>query len=390
MKLSMSAGHQNHVRLKVAGGLLALAAGLFSVQARALECGFTNIFTENISIPVVGLGIATAGEDIPVGKILYTANHNVTPRLTEYYCTAKTAQEIQDNPTMNAYNTVSVVSTPSGAAVSSGNEDVFPTNVPGIGVSFTITSSTPLASKFPSTWDRDNLIGFGTMTRQLSQLRAVEIKLIKTGPIAKGTQQVSGASFPTFQISSGSRYPVVDHHVFVNLSFNGVTTVHTKTCQLATSDIEVNLGNHEVNSFDGPGKSTEWKNFDIILQGCPPFYGYGNYEFTENTGNLTGSNTDNVASIVFRSANGVVEGNPLLARLDSSVNAATGVGIELSRRDISESIAMDGSGGFNLPNLPREDNATYTIPLKARYVQTDTMVKPGLANGSVVFTITYL
>lgn len=365
---------------------------VFASSARAATCGFTELFYDNFSTPVVGPAISTVGEDVPVGKVLYKHEYRGKIRATAYECTF-TVEDIEAgfSSPMNTYTKYEVMSTPSGPAVRTGGQDVFPTNIPGIGAVISLYTSNGYVSEYPGLWEHTTApIGYGTLTQGLGQYSYIKLELIKTGPIPPGTQQVIGAALPTFQITSGSKLPFPTSHVFATISFAGNTTMYTKTCQLATSDIEVNLGSHDVSGFNSTGKTTEWKNFDIVLQGCPPFYGYGDYKYTEATGKLTGANTDNVASIVFRSANGVVEGNPLLARLDSSVNAATGVGIELSRRDISESIAMDGSGGFNLPNLPKEDNATYTIPLKARYVQTDTTVKPGLANGSVVFTITYL
>ncbi|MDK6932428.1 fimbrial protein [Klebsiella aerogenes] len=390
MKLSMSSGHKLNSWLKIAGGLVVMITCLFSAPSRAVECGFSKTFTDNISIPVVGSGISTAGEDIPIGKVLYSQTYTVAPyRETKFSCTIKDT-EIENGPiSMNVYTRIEVVSTPSGPALKSGGKDIFPTNIPGIGVIFTILSNR-LDSSFPSTWENTTPLGFGTLTQGLGQFSQVKIEFIKTGPIAPGVQQIQGAALPSFQVVSGSNSPSVMSNVFINLNFTGTTTVHTKTCQLATSDIEVNLGSHEVNMFDSPGKSTEWKDFDIVLQGCPPFYGYGNYKFKEASGISVGSNTDNVVSIVFKSANGTVEGNPLLAKLDGGVNAATGVGIELSQRDISGSIPMDGSDGFKLLNLTKEDNATYKIPLKARYVQTDSTVKAGPANGSVIFTITYL
>lgn len=387
MSSSISSGHKYNVRLRILCNLLALIAGLFSAQVRALHCEFTDIFTDNITIPVIGSGISTAGEDTPVGTVLYSQTFTQPVVKTFYECSVDTTDE--PHYMMNVYTRTEVASTPSGPAKRDSGNDIFPTNISGIGAIFYIWGVNNV-SAFPDTWERTIQIGYGTNTLSLGQFLRAKIELIKTGPIAPGVQQVQGAALPAFRVISGSNSPFVTSNVFVNLNFTGVTTVHTKTCQLATSDIEVNLGSHDVSGFNSTGKTTEWKNFDIVLQGCPPFYGYGDYKYTEATGKLTGANTDNVASIVFRSANGVVEGNPLLARLDSSVNAATGVGIELSRRDNSESIAMDGSGGFNLPNLLKEDNATYIIPLKARYVQTETTVKPGLANGSVVFTITYL
>lgn len=41
MKLSMGSGYKFKVRQKIVYGLLTLTAGLFSVNAQALECGLT-------------------------------------------------------------------------------------------------------------------------------------------------------------------------------------------------------------------------------------------------------------------------------------------------------------------------------------------------------------
>ncbi|QGN39155.1 fimbrial protein [Klebsiella oxytoca] len=367
-------------------------ACIFTSQAQAVFCEFSSLITNDISIPVIGLGISTASEDVPVGKVLYSQTY--TPALNtvrSISCTVSDEEAVAGlSFTKHEYVKFTTISTPSGPAIKSGGQDIFPTNISGVGAIFYISGINPNYTSFPSVWDDSYTIGIGTSSRTMTMFNRVKIELIKTGPIPAGYQQVEGSSFPTFQISSGLYSPTPMNNVFVNLNFVGSTTIHTKTCQLATANIDVNLGNHAVGDFTSPGTVTEWKDFDIVLQGCPPFYGYGNYTYNGRTDELTGSNADNVISIGLQSANGVIEGNPSLAKLDAGTNAATGIGIELSQRNISGSIPLDGSGGFNLTNLTQQDNATYTIPLKARYVQSDANVTAGPANGSVVFTITYL
>ena len=388
MKVSLTITRFFNAKIRLITCLGIGLACLFTSQAQALNCEFSPLFTDNVSIPVVGTGISTVGEDIPVGKVLYSSFYHSSLRTTRFSCTVEYDDE--GIYTMHSYVRVDAVSTPSGPAVRSDNKDIFPTNVAGIGAIFYISGIETNINTFPHLWEISSQINVGTISRAIGQFSRVKVELIKTGPIAGGTQLVEASSFPTFQITTGSNSPIPMSNVFVNLGFVGSTTMHTKTCQLATANIDVNLGNHSVSDFTSPGTVTEWKDFDIVLQGCPPFYGYGSYTYVESTGRLTGSNADNVVSITFKSANGVIEGNPSLAKLDAGTNAATGVGIELSQRNISGSIPLDGSGGFNLTNLTQEDNATYTIPLKARYVQSDTNVTAGPANGSVVFTITYL
>lgn len=364
---------------------------VFASSARAATCGFTELFYDNFSTPVVGTGIATVGEDVPVGKVLYNHNYQGSGNKTAYACTF-TEEDIEAGFTspMNTYTKYEVISTPSGPATRMGDRDVFPTNVPGIGAVITLLTASGYISQYPGLWEyTTSPIGWGTITQGLGQYSYIKLELIKTGPVPPGTQQVIGAALPTFQVTSGSKSPFPTSHVFATINFAGNTTVYTKTCQLATPDIEVDLGQHPVTDFGGPGSVTGWKNFDIILRDCPPFYGYGDYTYREFSGQTIDRSTDNEVNIRFVSANGTVDGNPLLAKINQEPSAARGVGIELSQRESSDSIALDGSGGFPLLNLSKDDNATYTIPLKARYVQTESVVGAGKANGSVVFTITY-
>nr|WP_181375071.1 fimbrial protein [Pectobacterium carotovorum] len=353
-------------------------------KAQAVTCETTSDMGFNlmVDIPLIGSAISTIGEDVPVGGEIYSINYIIPTNPTIHYSCDSDA-DLRINYKNEA------ISMPSGGPVNSGQDSIYPTNIPGIGVKFAIRGANFNPSQFPF----NSTIEFSATEHSILVLRPMQIvvfKFIKTGPIEQtAARQILASSLPTFQISLDSQSPYVDYRVVGTIRFSGEIAIHTKTCQLATSDIRVNLGNHEVNSFDGAGKATEWKGFDIVLKGCPPFYGYGNYRTNPSSGIVSGSNIDNAVALTFRSVNGVVDNNPKLAKIDSGVNAATGVGIELSRGDIDDSISLDGSKGFNMPNLLQEDNANYTIPLKARYVQTDATVKPGPANGSVTFTITY-
>lgn len=364
---------------------------MFASSVRAATCGFTNLFFESFSTPVVGTGIATVGEDVPVGKVLYTSRYQGNGRNTSYECTftIEDARAGFSSP-MNTYTKYEVVSTPSGPATRIGGRDVFPTNIPGIGAVITLMTASGNISEYPGLWEHTTPpLSYGTLTQGLGQFSHIGLELIKTGPVPPGTQQVIGAALPTFQITSGSKLPFPTSHIFATISFAGNTTMYTKTCQLATPDIDVDLDQHPVTDFSGPGSVTQWKNFDIVLRDCPPFYGYGDYTYRGFNGTTIDKSTQNEVNIRFVSANGTVDGNPLLAKINQEPNAARGVGIELSQRESSESITLDGSGGISLLNLTKDDNATYIIPLKARYVQTETVIGAGKANSSVVFTITY-
>jgi type 1 fimbria pilin len=367
-------------------GRIVLIALIMSILpfgvAQAIDCELTSKYGWNIAenYPVYGSGLSTVGEDLPVGGIIYS-NRTLNSKGTyiDYTC--------DDYATAVVYRKIEVVSTPYGPPIISGNQSIYPTNVQGIGVVFDIYSVNNEVSTFPDYWE-DNF-GVSLLSYvKLNPLQRVTFRLVKTGTVDKvGSQQVLAASFPTFRIVVGAKQPVAYEYIAAVIQFQGNIMLHTKTCQISTPQIDVELGSHEVTGFTSPGSVTPWKKFDIKLVNCPPFYGYGNYN--NSFGSISDSVEPNKVLFGFKSAYGTVLNNSRLAKIESGSNSATGVGIELSQENEGESIALDGSSGIELKNLNTTDNSVYTIPLQARYVQYDSEVKPGLANGAVVFTVTY-
>lgn len=369
------------------------------------NCGFTNTMGWGLStsLPVIGNGLSTVGEDLPVGATIYSnalfgsgigggnsvnAIYECQNDIVNIESGAGASTEKGKSVNVTFFRRIDAVSLPSGAPVISGGKAIYPTNIPGIGVTFEIWALRN-ATSFPDTWEESFVSGGNGNLRTYAGVSKIAFTLVKTGAIDKtvGIQQISASSFPVFQVVYGTTVPVAEENILTTISFTGDIIFHTRTCQLATPNIDVALGEHQVSHFKAVGTVTEWKDFDITLKDCPPFYGYGIYE---NYSGIMYNETElNKVSLSFTSANGSVESNPLLAKIDSSPDSAQGIGIELSQRDESTSINMDGTGTFDLGNLTTVDNATYNIPLKARYVQYDETVKGGLANGAVVFTITY-
>jgi len=68
LRLFSLSTHWRRTLCRLACGALALTA----LQAQAYTCGFNTLFYDNISIPVIGPGMSTVGEDVPVGQVLYT------------------------------------------------------------------------------------------------------------------------------------------------------------------------------------------------------------------------------------------------------------------------------------------------------------------------------
>ena len=373
---------------RLLSGMLVLS-GLFSGAAQATPCELTSAYGFNNQdvITVLGTGLSTVGEDLPVGSVIYNVTDTVARGLgnsLKYEC-----PDMEGTEKVLVYRNLNVISQPSGTPTISGGEAIYPTNVPGIGVVITFRSfSGPMVSVFPDYKEEDFLMGSG-VSIHIQALQTAIFKLVKTGPVDNSaSQKVDASSFPVFQIIVGVKGFDPKEEIVHTVRFGGQLTLYTKTCQLVNTDINVELGSHMLSDFNGISSASQWKNFDIVLKDCPPFKGYGTYSgrFGELTG---GSVKDNEVNIKFNSAYGPVPGNNYLAMIESKPGSAEGVGIELSRRDESLGIAMDGSGGFDLKQLITDGSTLINIPLKARYVQYDEKLKPGSANSAVVFTITY-
>lgn len=360
---------------------------LASFQTQAYKCDYSPFFHDNLTIPVIGSGMSTVGEDVPVGQVLYSTTFLRAVREISRTCQEEPNDDMATLPKVNLYSMVEAISMPAGTPITQNDKSIFPTNVPGVGVSFDLNVLPVNGSKFPAYWEKDVLPG--SFSEAIKPLTIVRLNIIKTGKISPGTHQILGSSFPTFQIIVGSKYPYVFEQPFVTLSFSGATTMYTKTCQLATSVVDVNLGTHQRSDFTGVGSTGPWESFDILLKDCPAFVGYGTYLYDEDKQLTFGSNTENQVGITFNSIHGVVANNPLLANLESGPDSATGIGIELAERNSANSLKLDGTASFPLKNLPTIDGSDYVIPLKARYVQYEDSVKAGKANGAAVFTITY-
>ncbi|WP_336185682.1 fimbrial protein [Klebsiella grimontii] len=362
---------------------------LFSVTAQAVSCEFSSQYgfnNQNV-ITVIGTGLSTVGEDLPVGSVIYKVSDNVTHGLNnalKYECPGMEGEE-----KVFVYRDLKIISQPNGAPEISGGKAIYPTNVPGVGVVLTLRSFTgPMVSKYPD-YKEEPFTVSGGYTIYMQALQMVVFELVKTGPVdSSASQKVDASTFPVLQVIVGVKGFQPKEEVVHTVRFSGQIMLYTKTCQLVNTDINVDLGNHMLSDFNGVSSASQWKNFDITLKDCPPFKGYGTYsgKFGELTG---GSVKDNEVNIKFNSAYGSVPGNNYLAMIESKPGSAEGVGIELSRRDESLGIAMDGSGGFDLKQLITDGSTLINIPLKARYVQYDENIKPGSANSAVVFTITY-
>jgi major type 1 subunit fimbrin (pilin) len=238
---------------------------------------------------------------------------------------------------------------------------VYQTNLSGIGVKVVapITNTGTPITLNPSLWQEQwsylpNLsTGFSS---------AWQIQLVVTGPVTTGTLVLPPVLAES--INSDSPNSLVNQILFANLTISGSTNIVVVTC--TTPDVTVNMGNHSASEMSGIGSTTSSTSFSIALNACPAGMPGIQYEI------------DPITTIVGGLGNSVVT-------LDGT-STASGIGLQL----------LDGTGNPFTLGTPvtfsgynSGTGGSYTIPLRARYYQTDSQIKPGSANTSMIFTVKY-
>lgn len=373
-----SAQKRSLKRLPLVAGLL---AALASAGAMANTC---QLASDNplgnqpvtATMPLVG-GNLTVGRDMPLGSEIYRQTFMPSTN-TILHCVNLTGRILERN-----YFT----STPLPLAAWTGNPyggKVYESGVAGIGVAIWFRSDT-----LPYNWVMTNCDSMMANCRVNSGAgnMALVVSLIKIGEVSPG-------------VINGARFPVVIRDLLTDntlttlrLGFSGNINIVSRTC--STPDVAVAMGKHYLREFSGVNSATPWQDFSIALNNCPAFHGF--YSGVGPRWNQSGP----VDDLNTR------KGNVLLLRLDpvrTAINPGQGIlsldpsapGDAPAASGIGLQVADSHGGALPLATLrtsgitPRaQEGASYTIPLKARYIQTASRVTAGPANASAVFTINY-
>lgn len=237
---------------------------------------------------------------------------------------------------------------------------VFNTNLPGVGLIMQVNSYGPgrsfgpysitdsgwwIAGAYPGPFFG---VSFGT---------SIAFAFVKTGPITPGTVSlgaVAQAAMADQGIVATTRLPV---------TVTGSPVFTAAAC--TTPNIPVDLGTHRTSEFSGPNSVTSSVNFDLALNNCPAGMNAIQYQVDAVTPIISATNS--------------------VVALDAS-STASGVGLQL----------LNGSGtpfplgsAQTFSGYSSATGGSYTIPFKARYLQTGSTVGPGRANSVMTFTMTY-
>nr|WP_315413572.1 fimbrial protein [uncultured Pseudomonas sp.] len=361
-----------------------LAGGLWSVAHVAVAaCKPNEGNTAFDGVTQLQIANLTVGRELPLGAVIYRQRLTVTPLVNSVGCTF-------DTPAYG-YDFLLAVKPLPQASWSTGvyGGKVYESGVPGIGVALVGRPSNSEVIAPHSTYRSPcrNEGGCGYTIFPLYQ--QAEIRLIKIGNVTAGT--IRGSDLPTFQAGLGLNDAA--SIPFLKVNFAGSINIVSRTC--TTPDVNVDMGAHKVSEFSGINTGTPWKDFAIALNDCPAFH--GSYP---TTGPNVGSDGSAI-SAGDKAANAIryrldpnqtpINASKGVMKLDGSAEgdpaAASGVGLQVA--DASETpvaLATLQASGIT----PTATNgASYSIPLKARYLQTESKVTGGPANATAVFTINY-
>ncbi|EPV8382056.1 fimbrial protein [Enterobacter cloacae] len=329
----------------------------------------------------------SVSNDMPDGTVLYQQRYrpgfssvtvNCDKAATWYYITTMTSTP---QPLSGWSGTV----IPSeSTSWSSWAGKIYETGLPGIGLTYSMLSA---HGAVPA--NIGGSCAASTSCTETNSMLSVYLTLVKTGPVSPGV--INAANFPTMNMALGRKTSAVD---LFTLSFSGSIDVSLPTC--TTPDYTILLGKWTTSSFNGKGSTTPWVQSDIHLTNCEVFNGsqvtsWDNVS-SDNGTISTGTFKNNAWSISFSPVSSLIDAtNGIMSVDNSSSDAATGIGIQISAGDVAT--ADTNIIDFGLPitgGLPSDGTGSIIIPLSARYIQTEDSVTAGTANGKLIYTISYL
>lgn len=267
---------------------------------------------------------------------------------------------------------------------------IYPTGLPGIGVKFGFQSGSYLYN-FPGAGVVSGTCGSSTSTNCYwsNGYNAYSwLVLVKTdNTVTPGT--INASTLPVLTYALGQSGNMVDVY---RINMTGTITVTVPTCNITTGSkaMVVKMGKHTLSEFSGPGSHTGWVDASIHLEGCGGFSGYGtstNATYNGTTVIAKNALRKNAFSIELSPRDGVAGG---AMKLKPQALSAQGIGIQLSRSQSDAGVLnLSGTSYDYTGPLPDNGSTTVTVPLYARYLQTEASPLAGKADGMLEFTVTY-
>lgn len=319
-----------------------------------------------VSAPFVSSHL-TVGPDVPVGTVLYSQNFNPAFRTVWVECT----EEQRFVGTNIGYETP-----PHPLSSWSGNfGKVYETGLPGVGV---FIDNYDLDFELPVDSGGTGVMPYHGWSANGFKYR---IRLIKIGDVQPGS--ITGSDLPCLINKIG---PLAEPMLGMKLCFTGAINVVSQSC--TTPDVFVPMGKYDMGRyFRGKGSVTEWQDASIRLLNCPKFYGSAETYYSRNGESGTTSTTANSLALSLTPNTAVIDDVNGVMSVKEGSGSASGVGIQLAY-GASSPQPVQFSREINVPLSP-DTPTSFSIPLKARYIQTEPTVMPGAADATMTFNINY-
>lgn len=345
------------------------------------SCAFKNepgYITSMKSLTMPINRIISVPPDVPVGNEIYRLRIALTDQGVTYVACTSPGQ---------FYTGFKYATTP--LLPTAYSDTVYETGVPGIGVKFVRNND---AADFPTTLASAGCPASINCTFTSGWSADSRIVFIKTASTVMGGV-IDASQLPTALYSFGQTSSMLDVY---KITLTGSLQINTPTCDISTVSqaMTVNMGNYHIPAFSGKGSATGWKNASIQLANCGQFYGNvtGGYigETFNGTTTSTSATRNNFLSVTLYPQNGTrstTDAANGIMKIDDETSGATGVGIQLSSSESTSGLIDLTTGITQL--LPKDGTRNITVPLYARYIQTENSVTAGKANGRLEYVITY-
>ena len=357
--------------------------------AFAISCSYMyGIQPAKGSMPFQASAISV-GREVPVGTEVYRQTYRARSGQTVTLDCLYAPFQMSTEWTVDASSGMAAWSTGQYA------NKVYKTSIDGLGAVFNSTGGLlpRRTSTQPSTCTSGNhcQVPFANPSTNTGPAN-FELILIKIGAVTPGV--LSGSSLPIVSLFGNFG----DARMLgFQMGISGNLQIVSRTC--STPDVSVPMGTYTSKDFTGINSATGWKDFSIRLNDCPAFHGTLTKiaaSWLSDSGNSPGGT----------GTTGVREINRLRYRIDpvgtvaSLGNGVLGLdrgapGGPPSAAGIALQIGSQGTSTLFLATLQSSDltlsdsERSYSIPLRARYLQTGSRVTPGPANASATFTISY-
>lgn len=351
------------MRLKI---LLALSLFYVGVPTALAACSLVSSGVTPAAVTLPLSGVISVSADMPTGTLLYEGAYEKFGSV-EIGCTSAGQFYYQARST----------SALADSGVRYNRWIVYNTSYPGVGVAFSqgpVNIMTPSASCVST---------YGC--KAIFTISPHRIFLIKTGEISPG--RINGSILPVSTAHFGQSGAMVE---YFRIGYSGGITITTPTC--TTPDLSVDLGSWHINQLKGKNSATDWKNASINMKSCGRFYGLVATHSQAQGGSIAyqPATVPNTWTLKLTPQSGVINTAGGIMAITPGEKSARGIGIQLGYG--STSTAGSNLADFTTAktgNMPQDGTATVTIPIAARYIQTEDTVTPGKADGKVTFTISY-